>query len=122
MFVMLFLHSVENSKIHSRSFYSIFLVFRPNECTLSGKPISPRIRVKGGSPRISQKLVSKIGPHRVLLKHAATKIYQTVHSVDVGPKIAFGFKLLKNCPRFPKNHQNFSENKQMPSNLTFEKL
>ena len=35
-------------------------------------------RVKGGSQRISQKLVSKIGPHRVLLKHAATKIEQTV--------------------------------------------
>ena len=35
-------------------------------------------RVKGGSQRISQKLVSKIGPHRVLLKHAATKIDQTV--------------------------------------------
>ena len=35
-------------------------------------------RVKGGSPRISQKLVSKIGPHRVLLKHAANKIDQTV--------------------------------------------
>ena len=35
-------------------------------------------RVKGGSQRISQKLVSKIGPHRVLLKHAANKIEQTV--------------------------------------------
>ena len=45
-------------------------------------------RVKGGSQRISQKLVSKIGPHRVLLKHAATKIDQTDSSVDVG---------LKNC-------------------------
>ena len=76
------------------------------------------IRVKGGSQRISQKLVSKIGPHRVLLKHAATKIDQTVVLMWDQNCLQIAQKL----PWISKNHQNFSENKQMPSNLTFEKL
>ena len=51
-------------------------------------------RVKGGSQRISQKLVSKIGPHRVLLKHTATKIEQTVVLIW-DPKFLI-------CPKLPE--------------------
>ena len=59
-------------------------------------------RVKGGSQRISQKLVSKIGPHRVLLKHAATKIDQTV-VLMWDSKIALDFqKITKISQRISK--------------------
>ena len=34
-------------------------------------------RMKGGSQKIAQKLVTKIGPHRVLLNHEAIEIDQT---------------------------------------------
>ena len=59
-------------------------------------------RVKGGSQRISQKLVSKIGPHRVLLKHTATKIDQTV-------VLMWDQKLPLNCSKIALDFQKITK-------------
>ena len=52
-------------------------------------------RMKGGSQKIAQKLVTKIGPHRVLLNHEAIEIDQTGDR----PKVLFQNGVTVSCKK-----------------------
>ena len=52
-------------------------------------------RMKGGSQKIAQKLVTKIGPHRVLLNHEAIEIDQTGDR----PKVLFQNGVAVSCKK-----------------------